>query len=198
MKNWLTIPKLSIALLAIVAGGVALHAWSKAQPTADFPGNATADLSQGDRDFTPDVYEPTLSEVSPAQVHDWLELLRAGNDGSEVFAQAITNMTQLHASMAPAQPALLPNYPNPCNPETWIPYQLAAPADVKVSIYGADGRLVRTLALGHQAAGTYRSRSRAAYWDGRNAVGEPVASGVYFYTLEADAFRATRKLLIRK
>ena len=99
---------------------------------------------------------------------------------------------------APEKTILLTNYPNPFNPETWIPYQLAKPAKVTVAIYAADGTLVRTLALGHQPAGVYQSKGRAAYWDGRNAVGEPVASGVYFYTLTAGEFTATRKLLIRK
>ena len=98
----------------------------------------------------------------------------------------------------PEETSLLSNYPNPFNPETWIPYQLAKPAEVTVSIYSADGKLVRTLALGHQRAGIYQSRTRAAYWDGRNAQGEPVASGVYFYTLSAGDFTATRKMLIRK
>ena len=94
--------------------------------------------------------------------------------------------------------ALLANFPNPFNPETWIPYQLEKPTEVTITIYAIDGRLVRTLALGHQPAGIYRSRSRAAYWDGKNAFGEPVASGVYFYTLTAGDFAATRKMLIRK
>ena len=98
----------------------------------------------------------------------------------------------------PKENALFANYPNPFNPETWIPYQLATPANVKVAIYAADGTRVRTLALGHQAAGVYQSKGRAAYWDGTNELGEPVASGVYFYTLTAGEFRATRKLLIRK
>ncbi len=101
-------------------------------------------------------------------------------------------------SVLPTETSLLPNYPNPFNPETWIPYQLAKPADVSVSIYAADGRLVRHLALGHKPAGIYQSKSRAAYWDGRNAQGEPVASGVYFYTLKAGEFAATRKMLIRR
>ncbi len=99
---------------------------------------------------------------------------------------------------APEETSLLSNYPNPFNPETWIPYQLAKPAEVTVTIYAADGKLVRTLALGHQPAGVYQRKSRAAYWDGRNALGEPVASGVYFYTLKAGDFTATRKMLIRK
>ena len=97
-----------------------------------------------------------------------------------------------------AQSVLLANYPNPFNPETWIPYQLSESANVTVSIYAVNGVLVRRLDLGHQGAGVYRSRSRAAYWDGRNAFGERVASGLYFYTLTAGDFTATRKMLIRK
>ncbi len=98
----------------------------------------------------------------------------------------------------PKETELLSNYPNPFNPETWIPYQLSKSAEVTVNIHAADGRLIRTLALGHQPAGVYQSKSRAAYWDGKNKVGEPVASGVYFYTLKAGDFTATRKMLIRK
>ena len=90
------------------------------------------------------------------------------------------------------------NYPNPFNPETWIPYQLAQVSEVQIHIYAASGILVRTLDLGHQAAGIYMDRSRAAYWNGRNESGEPVASGVYFYTLTAGDFTATRKMLIAK
>ena len=101
-------------------------------------------------------------------------------------------------SVVSAENTLLANYPNPFNPETWIPYQLSTSADVSVSIYSVNGRLVRRLDLGHQSAGVYRSRGRAAYWDGRNAFGERVASGLYFYTLTAGDFTATRKMLIRK
>ena len=106
---------------------------------------------------------------------------------------------------APARPiavptttGLLPNYPNPFNPETWIPYQLAASSEVTLHIYAVNGALVRTVALGHQPAGMYHSKSRAAYWDGRNEHGEKVASGIYFFTLSAGDFTATRKLLIKK
>ena len=101
-------------------------------------------------------------------------------------------------ALPPKTTALLPNYPNPFNPETWIPYHLAKPADVTLTIYAIDGKVVRHLELGHQVAGFYQSKSRAAYWDGRNDVGERVASGVYFYTLKAGEFAATRKLLILK
>lgn len=98
----------------------------------------------------------------------------------------------------PEQTAMLPNYPNPFNPETWLPYQLAASAEVTLTIYSGAGKLVRRLALGHKAPGVYQSKSRAAYWDGRNAEGERVASGLYFYTFTAGAFTATGKMLILK
>ena len=100
--------------------------------------------------------------------------------------------------LLPDETSLLRNYPNPFNPETWFPYQLSRAADVTFAIYSVNGTLVRTLSLGHQAAGVYRSKSRAAYWDGRNALGEPVASGIYFYTLITGDFTATGKMLIRK
>ncbi|MDE0013877.1 MAG: PQQ-binding-like beta-propeller repeat protein [Candidatus Poribacteria bacterium] len=99
---------------------------------------------------------------------------------------------------APEQTLLLSNYPNPFNPETWIPYQLAAPSEVRVTIYDTRGIVVRRLALGHQPAGFYTSRSRAAYWDGRNSVGERVASGIYFYQLETDEISSMRKMVILK
>ena len=106
--------------------------------------------------------------------------------------------TKLTPLAPPEQTVILPNYPNPFNPETWIPYQLAAPAEVTLTIYSANGQLVRQLALGHRAAGVYQSKSRAAYWDGRNNLGERVASGLYFYTLTANDFTATGKMLIMK
>ena len=98
----------------------------------------------------------------------------------------------------PDKTVLLSNFPNPFNPETWIPYQLAEPAEVTLTIYDIRGVVVRELKLGHQAAGMYESRSRAIHWDGSNALGEKVATGVYFYTLKAGDFTATRTLLIRK
>ena len=98
----------------------------------------------------------------------------------------------------PEQTAMLPNYPNPFNPETWIPYQLAHSADVALRIYSANGHKIRTLKLGYQPAGIYQNRSRAAYWDGKNERGEPVASGVYFYTLSAGSVTATQRMVIRK
>ena len=112
--------------------------------------------------------------------------------------RAFTELRLTPANLIPKRTVLLANYPNPFNPETWIPYHLSKPAKVTLTIYGANGSVVRTLALGHQAAGIYQSRSRAAFWDGKNAAGESVASGIYFYTLSAGDFTATRKMLIRK
>ena len=107
-------------------------------------------------------------------------------------------LEQLLDLLLPKETALLSNYPNPFNPETWIPYQLAEPADVTLHIYSVNGALIRTLELGHQIAGMYHNKTRAAYWDGRNEQGEAVASGIYFYTLSVGDFTATRKMLIRK
>ena len=129
---------------------------------------------------------------------------RAGNSAGQTIPSTLPEII-IAVGNTPAAPVLLPdetallvNYPNPFNPETWIPYQLAVSAEVALRIYAANGALVRTLDLGHQSAGIYAYRSRAAYWDGKNEVGEPVASGIYFYTLTAGDFTATRKMLIRK
>ena len=146
-------------------------------------------------------------DTSPELVEHALDVLRASDDGSLTFQQAIANLELLLSLFIPEETALLHNYPNPFNPETWIPYHLAEPAHVTIRIYAASGVLVRTLALGYQPAGIYQYRSRAAYWDGKNAVGEPVASGIYFYTLSTEStrdsvtagnFTATRKMLIMK
>ncbi|MDE0088820.1 MAG: T9SS type A sorting domain-containing protein, partial [Candidatus Poribacteria bacterium] len=93
---------------------------------------------------------------------------------------------------------LAQNYPNPFNPETWIPYQLSEPTDVSIQIYDSSGHLVRTLDIGVKTAGAYRTRSRAAYWDGKNEIGERVANGTYFYTLRTPEFSATRRMVILK
>ena len=98
----------------------------------------------------------------------------------------------------PSETELLANYPNPFNPETWIPYRLAADAFVTLTIYDGSGRVVRTLDVGHRIAAVYENRSKAIYWDGRNSLGEQVASGVYFYHLSAGDYSATRKMVILK
>ena len=98
----------------------------------------------------------------------------------------------------PQDTLLAQNFPNPFNPETWIPYQLSKATEVKINIYDVSGRLVRSLDLGWQPTGSYMTPSSAAYWDGRNAVGERVASGIYFYTLQTSNFTATRRMVILK
>ncbi|MBI1922685.1 IPT/TIG domain-containing protein [Candidatus Poribacteria bacterium] len=100
--------------------------------------------------------------------------------------------------LRPAQTVLLQNYPNPFNPETWMPYQLASDAEVHITIYDTRGAVVRRLELGHQGAGYYHDRFRAAYWDGRNETGERVSSGVYFYQLRAGEVTATRRMVVVK
>ena len=94
--------------------------------------------------------------------------------------------------------ALLQNFPNPFNPETWIPYTLADNADVNVRIYDVEGKLVRKLDIGYQRAGSYLNREKAVYWDGRDQLGESVSSGIYFYTLKTDTFSDTRRMVILK
>ena len=137
--------------------------------------------------------------VDVATIEAWIAGARLADDGSIAFQQGIQNLQNLLASLIiPQETALLANYPNPFNPETWIPYQLAAPAEITLTIYDIGGQLVRRLDVGHQAAGMYQSLGRATYWDGRNGRGESVASGLYFYTLRAGEFAATRKMLIQK
>ena len=147
----------------------------------------------------PSLHATNVVEVfTAADVRHWLWLVRQEGFTDAKYQRGILLLEQLLAILTPKETALLSNYPNPFNPETWIPYHLSQSADIHVSIYAADGKLVRVLSLGHQAAGIYDSRGRAAYWDGRNDLGESVASGVYFYTLTAGEFTATRKMLIRK
>ena len=136
--------------------------------------------------------------LTRTQVQQWLAEARQLHLTDPTSQRGIGFLEQLLLALTPKETALLPNYPNPFNPETWIPYQLATPADVTLHIHAVGGSLVRMLSLGHKPVGIYQTRSRAAYWDGRNQIGEPVASGVYFYTLTAGDFNATRKMLIRK
>ena len=142
---------------------------------------------------------PPAQGINSATIEAWIAGARLADDGSIAFRQGIQNLQNLLASLfIPQETALLANYPNPFNPETWLPYQLAVPAEVTLSIYAASGQLIRRFYLGYQSAGVYESRGRAAYWDGRNQDGESVASGLYFYTLRAGEFTATRKMLVQK
>jgi len=100
--------------------------------------------------------------------------------------------------LAPGQTRLLANYPNPFNPETWIPFELSAASSVTVRVYDLNGQVVRRLDVGFREAGYYTGRADAAYWDGRNNAGERVASGVYFYELRAGAQQSLRRMVIHK
>ncbi len=131
-------------------------------------------------------------------ISEWLTEAYQIDNGSDVFRTGIANLEVMLNSVLPAKTALLPNYPNPFNPETWIPYDLAQDAKVNIKIYNLKGKTIRELNIGFQNAGSYRSRESAAYWDGRNAAGELVASGVYFCTLIADNLIATRRMTIVK
>ena len=149
-------------------------------------------------DSAPAVNPQVLQTFIDADVEKWLQEARQLPLTDPAFQRGILILEQLLATLTPKQTALLPNYPNPFNPETWIPYQLKTPAAVRIAIYNPGGVLVRELSLGYQVAGRYTSRARAAYWDGRDTVGEPVASGLYFYTLTDGDFSATRRMVILK
>ena len=161
------------------------------------------DMSTREQDpssFTANI--PSSTYISALAISDNGKRLAVGSYAGRVYIYEWTGGSAPAApapDAEPAQPtALLENYPNPFNPETWIPYQLSETAEVTVTIHASDGKLVRTLELGQVPAGVYSEKDRAAYWDGQNEQGEPVASGVYFYTLTAGEFKATRKMVIRK
>ena len=143
-------------------------------------------------------FEVLSQQTSPLTLSEVLLPVTTGGLAELQVIHSTTGATLSELRQTVQETAVLPNYPNPFNPETWIPYQLAAPAEVTLCIYSMQGALVRELALGYQAAGAYQHRSRAAYWDGKNALGETVASGVYFYTFTAGDFSATGKMLIMK
>ena len=140
----------------------------------------------------------TLETLDPTILEAQLEILRTQSDGSLKYLRAIALLESILAALRPDETRLLSNYPNPFNPETWIPYHLANDTDVQISIYDINGALVRQLDLGDQRAGYYTSRSRAAYWDGRNEFGEQVATGIYFYQLQAGSESFLRKMVILK
>ena len=150
-----------------------------------------------------------LSRRSIVQVGDSLEVTvtdTTGEIASEKFSFTVTPDTLANAVLPvtldgvgrPKQTLLLQNYPNPFNPETWIPYHLSEAASVTLSVYDTTGQRIRTLSLGFQSAGFYQSRSRAAYWDGRNDLGERVSSGVYFYQLSTPSERQMKRMVIVK
>ncbi len=180
----------------------------QSNPQADVNGDGTVDifdlvivaqhLGASTAGLAPGVgmQYPPLSNSETIQ--DWIDMAQAADDGSLSFQEGISNLEGLLKMMRPEQTVLLPNYPNPFNPEAWIPYQLAHAADVTLTIYDTKGTVVRQLDLGYQQAGHYTDKIRAAYWDGRNKLGEAVGSDIYFYQLRADDYSITRKMVILK
>lgn len=144
------------------------------------------------------IIETTLAEVEGVadapNIHNNIIAALADTD-SDVLRQLLAVFPHF---VIPEATALLPNYPNPFNPETWIPYTLSSPSHVEIRIHAIDGRLVKRIDVGYQQVGFYADKHRAVHWNGRNDYGEPVVSGVYFYTLTANEFTATQKMLIRK
>ncbi len=146
-----------------------------------------------DEAAAPSVSQLVNTNLNVQDIQTWLSQAEQLDLNDVRYQKGIALLQQLLSVLTPKQTALLPNYPNPFNPETWIPYHLATPSDVNISIYTSDGKLVRVLKLGHQTVGIHQE-----HWDGKNAYGERVASGIYFYTLRAGNYTATRKMSIAK
>ncbi len=141
-----------------------------------------------------DILEISAQSTNPFVGVESLQYTVTAEDVKRSWIQ----LPALVAYEIPTETELLANYPNPFNPETWIPYRLAEDAFVTLTIYDSGGQVVRTLEVGHRIAAVYESRSKAIYWDGKNALGEGVASGIYFYALTAGDYSATRKMVILK
>ena len=178
----------------------------RGQNSADVNGDGLVDIVDlvlvasefGGEAAAPSLYPQAFKLLTATEVRQWLSQAEQLTLTDPTYLRGIAVLEQLHAALAPQETALLPNYPNPFNPETWIPYRLAEDALVTLTIYDQSGRVVRTLDAGHQIAGYYTDRTKAAYWDGKNEFSEQVASGVYFYHLSAGDYSATRKMLILK
>ena len=188
----------------------------RGQNSADLNGDGLVDIIDlalvanefGEEAAAPPLYPQALELFTAADVRQWLIQAQGLHLTDPTFQRGIRFLEKLLTALAPKETTLLPNYPNPFNPETWIPYRLAEDAFVTLTIYDGDGQVVRTLEVGHRIAAFYESRAKAIYWDGRNEIGEQVASGVYFYHLSAGRsglsvphrsdYSATRKMLIIK
>ena len=188
----------------------------RGQNSADLNGDGLVDIVDlglvagafGEEAAAPSLYPQVLELFTAADVRQWLSQAQGLHLTDATFQRGIRFLAQLLTVLTPKETMLLPNYPNPFNPETWIPYRLAEDAFVTLTIYDQSGQIVRTLEVGHRVAAFYESRSKAIHWDGRNEIGEGVGSGVYFYHLSAGRsglsvphrsdFSSTRKMLILK
>ena len=178
----------------------------RGQNRADVNGDGLVDIVDlvlvasefGGEAAAPSAHPQALGLLTAAEVRQWLSQAHQLALTDPTYLRGITVLEQLHAALIPQETTLLPNYPNPFNPETWIPYRLSHASDVDITIYDTRGMVVRRLDLGHQMAGYYTDRAKAAYWNGRNEHGESVASGIYFYQLRAGDYTALRRMVILK
>ena len=178
----------------------------RGQNSADLNGDGLVDIVDlvlvasefGAEAAAPSLYPQALELLTAADLRQWLSQAHQLALTDPTYLRGITVLEQLHAALIPQETTLLPNYPNPFNPETWIPYRLSHASDVDITIYDTRGMVVRRLDLGHQMAGYYTDRTKAAYWNGRNEHGESVASGIYFYQLRTGDYTALRRMVILK
>ena len=185
---------------------VAARFGQRGQNSADLNGDGLVDIVDlvlvasefGDEAAAPSLYPQALELLTAVDVRGWLSQAQQLALTDPAYLRGIAVLEQLHAALIPQENALLPNYPNPFNPETWIPYRLSHASDVDITIYDTRGMVVRRLDLGHQMAGYYTDRTKAAYWNGRNEYGELVASGIYFYQLRTGNYTALRRMVILK
>ena len=155
----------------------------------------------------PSAHPQVPETLTAVEVQGWLTDARSLTVKDSIMKRGFVVLEQLLVSLIPKETELLPNYPNPFNPETWIPYRLAEDAFVTLTIYDPSGHIIRTFDVGYRIASAYENRSKAIHWDGKNNLGEQVASSVYFYQLrvensrsetEAGDYAATRKTVILK
>ena len=172
--------------------GATITGWQKSADSKDYTATIRAN-SVGAISFTVPENAAEAADDGQGNVETKLTV-HVTNSGEFEFGAPVTQK----GTSPPANTQLLTNHPNPANPETYIPYRLAKPADVTLTIYNIRGVVVRILAVGHQPAGYYTNRSRAIHWDSKNEFGERVATGLYFYQLKAGDYTAMRKMLIRK
>jgi len=150
--------------------------------------------------------ETTLLRISYTRgtrlivVGEWNTILAYHDKRFEKYAQAfsIQPKGKILFTWGGIKNCLYQNYPNPFNPETWIPFSIAKQASISIQIHNLKGQLVRTINLGDKEPGLYLSKEKAAHWDGRNQAGEPVSSGIYYYSIFADDFSETRKMILIK
>ena len=141
----------------------------------------------------------SLSVVEIAMLYSFYEKIEelSGNNTHKTIVKRFIESLLMPAD-GPMLTKLLPNYPNPFNPETWIPYQLSKDEEISIRIYNTAGEVIRTVFSGYRESGYYLTRDRAAHWNGRNDVGETVANGVYIYELTTPSFKKTRRMVILK